>query len=265
MNPIRIHADGDTISFSTHLDRQELRASLLFWDKLDYPTQRMVGMDDEPDVSFLRSTGVMQRTASDAMYGSIGQVMRRAFLETFEKLDREEPGRWSLAVGERSLSFESSQLIPERGALVKLYGAVPVPNEDVSLVDLLDFKEKRRPELLALRHHLEQVYQRVVSAGDGPLAWNTEIGALEGSIADHLKVAKESKIKFRLADLNASLNVVPVATGMFAAYQMGLPLLAGLVPGLAAGISLDIGAALKGKETSATPFRYVSAYHQELF
>lgn len=262
--PIQIVGDGVFIE-STTLDPQEVRSNLLFWDKLDYPTARIIHINLGLDEQFLESSGVLQRTAVAVPNGSIGNILRAAHVEGFRQLDEDQPGQWSIATGERSLSFASHDIEEGRGALVKLYNAVPVPDQEVALADILEFREKRRSELLALRHHLEAVYQRVIVAGDGPLAWNTEVEQLQKAISDHMKSSKEAPFKFRLADIGAGLNLIPVGVGALSAYSMGLPLLPGLITGAVAGISLEVGGALKGREASATPYKYISSYHKEVF
>ena len=123
-------------------------------------------------------------------------------------MDEREPGVWSLATGERSIVFADRDLETGRGALVRLHKAIPVPDKDVPLQDVLEFRERRRSELLALRYHLEQIYQRVLSAGDGELAINTELGILDRAIADHIKASKEARFKFCGVSFNASLNLI---------------------------------------------------------
>lgn len=251
---------------SSDLDPQELRSSLLFWDKLDFPDQNIIGFGLSPDVEFLMTAGVLQRTRVEfAGAGDIAELYRRLHVSAYELLDNEDPGRWSLASGERSISFTDDVLDVGRGALVRLYGAIPVPDKDVPLADILEFRTRRSDELLALRTHLEAVYQRVISAGDGDLAWNTEIEALQKGIQDHINVSKETGLRFRLADLSANLNLLPVIRGALTAYATGLPMIQSLMAGVGAGISVDVGAALKRHKATSTPFRYISAYHSEVF
>lgn len=262
--PIRVDAESVYVE-SADLDPQEMRLNLLFWDKLVFPTQNLIGFGLGADAQFLETSGVLQRTTVAVPAGSMGDILRAAHVGAFRLLDKNEPGQWSIATGERSLSFASNDIDEGRGALVKLYNAIPVPNEDASIVDILEFREKRRSELLALRHHLEGVYQRVIDAGDGPLAWNTEVEQLQKAITDHLKAGREAPFKLRLADIGASLNLISIGAGALSAYSMGLPLIPGMIAGAAAGLSLEVGGALKGREAVSTPFKYVSSYHKEIF
>jgi hypothetical protein len=250
---------------SSDLDSQEIRSNLLFWDKLDFPKQNLIGFGLSPDSEFLLSAGVLQRTQVTVPSGDGAAILRNAHLAAFSLLDQKEPGTWSVAMGERSISFHNEDLEAGRGALVRLYNAIPVPDKDVPIAEVLEFREKRRTELLALRTYLEGVYQRVITAGDGPLAWNTELDALQRAIEDHIKASKESKLRLRLADISAGLNLSPIGAAGFTAFAAGLPLVPSLITGFMAGISLEVGAALKRRKAATTPFKYVTSYHHELF
>lgn len=230
----------------------------------------MIEFDLDPDSKFLADSGILQRT-SVRVEGAGSVSFEAAFVEAhvgaFRLLDSREPGVWSLATGERSISFLNADLEPARGALVKLHQAIPIPDKQVPLHDILEFRTKRRPELLALRHHLEDVYQRVISAGDGPLALNTEIGRLDGAIADHIKASREVGFPLRLqTSLGASFNLVTFGSALVVGLQADLPLTtASILAAGAASISVSMGVSLKGREATPTPFRYVSSYNRELF
>jgi hypothetical protein len=89
-------------------------------------------------------------------------------------------------------------LEPGRGVLVSLHRALPVPDKDVPLQDILEFRTKRSDELIALRRHLEEIYGRIVSAGDSDLALKTELERLQQAINDYTKVFHERRFKFRM-------------------------------------------------------------------
>jgi hypothetical protein len=263
-NPIQI--SGNALKAKSGLDPQELRTALLFWDKLDYPENNLIAFGLQPDAQFLVDAGVLKRTRIQVVGGgAMEKAYAQAHVAAFKRLDASEPGVWSLATGENSFSFDDGDLQDDRGVLVKLHHALPVPDKDVPLEDILQFRERRRAELLALRHHLEDIYQRVIAAGDGDLALNSEIEKLEGAIADHIKTSKETGLRFRSVSLNASLNLyrgVAIAAGAFAT---GLPMVTALLAGAASAITIGPGTALTWGKTTGTPFRYVSAYHSEIF
>jgi Family of unknown function (DUF6236) len=254
------------------LDLQELRFSLLFWDKLDFPRNNLFDTRYLAEVEFLQAAGVLNRTHIQDIGGPVHTAYIKAHISAFKELDKKEPGVWSLASGKNAISFPDSELEPGRGVLVSLHGAIPLPDKDVPLEDILLFRTKRRDELITLRLHLEDIYQRIINAGDGALALNTELDRLQIAINDYLKASRETGFPFKLVvDFGASLNVINPLGVAAVGYALGLPLLDVLTVGakgaLSVGPSLKVsaGPSLKGRDAVSTPFKYVSSYHREVF
>jgi hypothetical protein len=264
---VPITADQNQFHVFARLDEQELRFSLLFWDKLDFPQNNLV-MTGDPNADFLESAGILKKTMVRLpLSGQIkmGEKYLEAHLAAYRSLDEAEPGVWSLGTGKNSVSFPERELEQGRGVLVRLYEAIPVPDKDVPLQDVLEFRTKYRDELLALRYYLEAIYQRILNAGDGELALKSEVESLEKAIVDYLKVAKAVRIPFVNASFEANLNV-PAAIGTgFATYSTGLGIAASLLAGAAAGFGLGPSVALKEHKASQTPFRYISSFHKRVF
>lgn len=152
--------------------------------------------------------------------------------------------------------------------MLRLYEAIPVPDKEVPLQDILDFKQKRQDELVALRYHLDLIYQRIIAAGDGALALQSEIANLEKSIIDYLKVAKHASFPFINTSFEASLNVLSVPAAVAAAldaYNAGLGTVATFLAGATPLIAFGPAAALKNHKANPTPFRYISSFHKRVF
>ena len=140
---------------TTALDPQELRFALLFWGKLDFPINKVFPIGLEEDAQFLASEGILSRTdlqglGSGDMAGSlrritigpgVGDMMPQAVaqehVDAYRFLDEQEPGVWSLGRGENAVSFPDADVEPGRGALIRLYQAIPVPDKDVPFQDIL--------------------------------------------------------------------------------------------------------------------------------
>jgi hypothetical protein len=253
------------------LNPQQLRFWLLFWDKLDFPANDLISFSLDAEGQFLQSAGVLNRTTVPTVNTGLGSVdpaadYVRTHIAAFRLLDEKEPGVWSLATGKDAISFPNEDLEVDRGLVVSLHRAMPIPDKDVPLQDVLEFRTKRHDELIALRHHLEEIYQRILTAGDGELAINTELERLQLAISDHIKASRETGFKFRLADFEAGFNkLVPGAATFFAGYAAGLTVLQALIPAAAAMLDIKVGPSLKRHKATATPFRYISSYHRELF
>lgn len=257
-------------------DAQELRYWLLFWDKLNFPLLEGISIDPGEDGHYLQDIGILRREivrnvelgmSGDPERDSPEEQFQHHFLRGFRALDASEPGVWSLATGANSLTLDEDHGGDGRGVLFSLHRSLPVPARDVPLAELLEFKRHRNDELVALRHHLERAYQRIVAAPDSALALRTEFEAIDASLSDLLRVARESSIKkWMLASTKADLQILPAANVGVAAYYSGLPLAESVFTGVVAGLSISASSGLKDfRRSNGTPWRYVVQYHDEVF
>jgi Family of unknown function (DUF6236) len=264
---VPVQLDGTGLRAGGELDQQELRFSLLFWDKLHAPRNNFILLRDQT-LDFLESAGILQQPITRINLSGIinpSELVLSTHLDAYRALDQAEPGVWSLGAGRNSVSFPEPDLEAGRGILVRLYEAIPVPDKEVPLQDILEFKEKRQDELLALRYHLDSIYQRIVTAGDGELALQSEIDALEKAIVDYLKVAKGTSFPFINMSFEASLNVPAAVWAGLAAFTAGFDTIPALLAGAAAGIGFGPSVSLKDHKTNQTPFRYISSFHKRVF
>lgn len=197
------------------------------------------------------------------------QFYRLAHIAGYKELDSQEPGCWSLARGDKSISFADDDLEVGRGVLVSLCNAIPVPDKDVPLNEILEFKTKRFDELVSLRIYMERLYQKIASQPDYRLAMLPEKEDFEKSLTDYIKTAKEAKLPFRLtkefsAKITLSASDVANLIGS-AAMGVGVSPLIGCIAGAASVIKLTAGLGLKGQRKTTSPFEYVSSYHRDLF
>lgn len=266
---------GELELSTSPLDPQELRYWLLFWDKLNFPLLSGIHIELCGEGEYLQQAGVLDRrkvrdvniTIDDPETDPPEEQFQYHFMRAFHDLDASEPGRWSVATGKRSIQLDEDYERAGRGVLVRLHRALPVPHKDVALEDLLNFKEKRSAELLALRHHLEAVYQRVIAAPDSALAVNTEIEALDFALTDYLKSTRGSVVKKWVpTSIDADLQLLTGVNAAVAAFNAGFPLLQSALSGAAATMAVSASYSLKGlKRENGVPWRYVASYLDEVF
>lgn len=261
--PMLIGADGNVQLRSAQLDPQSLRTNLLFWDKLALPRNKHLEFGLGPDVSFLVNLGLVELTPVDVPGGEGGAILWAAHLKGFSHHDKLEPGCWSLSTGDGSINFPAKETINNRGILVRLHNAIPVPDKDVPLSDIVNFRERRRDELLSLRTYLEDLYQSILASGDPALAQNTALNRLEKAISDHLAVSKEFGFKLRISSLEANLDYGTLLVAGVALWHGDLNLV-GAAFAAKSAISISQSVGLNGREKTSTPFRYVSRIHNEL-
>lgn len=146
-------------------------------------------------MEFLITAGVAARTRvqfQGAISSGNGEFFLLAQQAVFEKRDNENPGLWSIAQLSSAPYFANSR--PVTAIEYQLWNALPVPQEDVPLNDILEFKARRRDELIALRIYLEELYLSVTSASDIPRAKTSAILKLEAALADVERALGESGI-----------------------------------------------------------------------
>jgi hypothetical protein len=206
-NPLEING-SKLVSKSSNLDPQELRFALLFWDRLVWPSSRAVHFASGPDEVFLESTGVLTRPEY-TVYGDVAQGIARGQIQAYRDLELSEPGVWAIAQGENSFLLKDGLAFNEEGVLVELHRAIPVPKHDVPLAEVLEFRRRRRDELLLLRHQLESFASDIEGSADRSFALHTRVLELDKACANLLRVGKEWKFPVHLSNLKASFSLSP--------------------------------------------------------
>jgi len=201
------------------------------------------------------------------MQSERGEFFLVAQQEVFARRDRDNPGLWSIVQLSSTPYFADTT--PTRAVEYQLWNALPVPQHEIPLDDILEFKEKRRDELLALRVHLDEMYQSIISAADIPRAKTSEVAKLEAALAEVDRALGEFGIVKSISSLRGYIagefsNLV--ATGLGAASvapQIGMsPLMAGA---MGAGVAFAVKSVVSPKaRTRSHPLTYVSSVRKEL-
>lgn len=89
--------DGRNVEFRG-VSGQTIRQSLLYWDKLEFPTNNLIHLATTPDLQFLIDEGVLRRTDMrlNNFSGNIGFGLIKAQMDILKKMNEEEPGQWSM-------------------------------------------------------------------------------------------------------------------------------------------------------------------------
>ena len=206
--PIEIQGSNLFVKSST-LDPQELRFALLFWDNLLWPSSRAVHFASGPDEAFLQAEGILSRPEY-TVYGDAAQGIARGQIQAFHNMEQAEPGAWALSQGENSFLLKEGIIEEGRGTLVELHRAVPIPKHDVPLNEILEFKLKRKDELLILRHLLESFTSAIDTASDKQTALQKRKDEIDSACADLLTVRREWRLPVYLSNIRASFNLTPL-------------------------------------------------------
>jgi hypothetical protein len=185
---------GNTITLKgPAFDRDGLRRFILYWDEVDYPDNAIASFTTSPDLQFLIDANVARRTRvsiGDTPL-NVAELYPQTQLAVLLHNNRDEPGCWSLAQTGSDL-FVPPEWAPETRTIeVQLYNVLPSPPDGIPLAEILEFKENRRDELIALRLLLDDLYQGVINSADLPHARTAAIDRLEAAVQAVQSVAAE--------------------------------------------------------------------------
>ncbi len=267
-SPFRI--SGADVRVPAHaLDPVELRYALLFWDKVAWPENNIIAFETPSEIRALMDMGVLIRPRSELTgRGAGGAALLQTQMQSFEKLEAAAPGCWSMSQSDETFAVLADR--PQtRSLLVTLTQAVPIPAGDVPFEEILNFKQRRLPELYRFRAEVEELYTRVISSADKALAFRQASERIEGACVDLIKVNKEWSFRSLLSSIDWSLKIngsdVYTGIGTAAAALHNLDAITSLGIGAAAStISASVRLARNVAAKTQSPYRYVAKAHHEL-
>lgn len=220
------------------LNPEKLRQYILYWDKIDYPENNIIGWELTPDEEFLMKCGVMERTMC-IFPGAVSlgaDTLLDVQMAAFKKHCEEKNGIWSIAQPTREITLPERESILKENVQVELYNCLPVPDIDTPFETILNFKERRSSELETFRNLLDDMYKDIISHPDAEFAKRKSIANIENALIDIDRTLKESKIKRVFKNMKAELNVstlinagFKLAAGTVLGQNMGLGKLSGIV------------------------------------
>lgn len=265
--------DGRNLAVSGGISPVNLRHALLYWDKIDFPNNNIIGTGLSEEMELLAEQGIAKRTmvAFDSFAGNPGIAMSIMQAIAFEQNSKAEPGRWAVAQTNQAL-FVPEQYSKELKTIeVELYNSLPVPSEQVTIPEILEFKDRRRDELLAFRIAMDNIYLGVVQSNDIPRSKIVAIQTLESALVDLNRVADESWTSKLLSSLRVEVNVPNLVSnailGSLAASQFGFSPAAGAAVGAAtAALKFDMGVSrgYQGLTPEQRDFAYIFQIGREL-
>ena len=135
----------------------------------------------------------------------------------FTNLERAQPGVWSMDQDGPQFSLPPETLTQGRGVQVELEKLLPVPDHDVPISDILNFKQKRAPELAAFQSAMDGLYQMITSSHDSARAYEVARDAVQRAVSDMFRAMKESIATKVITSCKVALHV----TNAMSAAQIG--------------------------------------------
>lgn len=217
---------------STSIDPVKLREYLLYWDKIDFPCNNAVYIGLSPEEEYLENTGILKRTKFDFKGGLIdSKVFIDSQLDAFYKNNKISGEVWSIAQPTNKVILPKDKSVKTRCIEVELYNCIPVPNSNVTLEDILNFKEHRKDELQEFRTLMDETYLSILNSPDQDFSMNTSIERLKSKINDINRIMDESIIEKVLRNTkieidfgNLTKNVMSSIAGLTVGQAINMPL-----------------------------------------
>ena len=266
-----IKETGRSVTIGSHVDSTTVRHWLLFWDEFNCPTNSFIGTGLSPDLQYLEDCGFLRRNhvrmSGSISSGEFGKLFLAAQHITYNQLNEAEPGKWTVASSDGIISAQAPPSL-ESSLIFELINVFQVPEDTVSIDDILEFKAQRGDELQAFHKHLEEIYSRISASRDIIRSRTVEISNLESTLCDYNKVLAESFPKRSMRSLKVILDRSLIESsgigmaGAALAPQIGLPTLGFGV--FAASAAFVLRNVLHTNASSAHPLTYVSSIDRYL-
>jgi hypothetical protein len=192
------------------LSIEELRYYILYWDKVVIPSNNLVYIG-LPEEDLLIESGALERPKVGFNGSFAGDQVTDALLScqsiVAKELVKDKKSDWVVhQIGGECL-FPTGFNQRRNIIRVDLASSLPVPDGELNIYELLEFKEKRKNELRSLHSHLDGLYEQVLSSPDPEFASKRAVSDLAMAISDLDTVTKERFEKTRKFDLSAQLNL----------------------------------------------------------
>ena len=271
-SPVSISPTGGMRIKQFDLDAQELRFSLLFWDRLIWPVGKVhLGGEANSDSSVLENCNIITRPHVDAGGFSLSQSVINMQIAAYQNAENQTPGAWAMAQGERSLMLTGGIGEVGKGALIELSRAIPIPSYDVPINEILELKERRRDELMRFRFHMDALTDDIANSADRSEQLNTHLKEINSACADLMALGKDWQFPMHVSTFKASLNLKPSLVGkVIGAWEFGSKLGAEIatataaVTGIYHGVKIDTDLGIRSVKRPRSPYRYAYHIHTEL-
>ncbi|OHR45258.1 hypothetical protein HMPREF2753_06915 [Neisseria sp. HMSC071C03] len=246
----------DGLSFKGNLRSSDIIKYLVYWDKIDYPvnTQCFMGLAD-PELIMLEAQGILTRTMYPFDNDGINpDLFLKSQLWALEQHIKSSKGQWTLAQDILETDDLYFPLINEdnKKQIIEfnLINSLPVPIDSTPIHEILDFKYRRRDELIKLREHLDTIYNSIIQSEELQKTYHKKIQEIQKDLYDLNRLFNENKIRTRLDSMKAHFqNILPTdkyslfaTPPTIASIAKEIPLLAPYIPDI--DIQLAAGAML---------------------
>ena len=185
---------------------------LLFWDKIDYTNVMDISYNGGssqcicPELDYLKSIGIAQKNEKPTydekvlISGKKSWDIEEIFLveqyATLLKNSKDEDVIWSTINDVKNPNIKINSDDVRASIEIELYNLIPIPSKTVPFDDVIKFKEKRKDELLALRHYLDELTLEISSTENFEKRKLITLDRLNKQIIDYQKVFQETNFSY---------------------------------------------------------------------
>lgn len=186
----------------------KLREYLIYWDKIDFPISNIISFGGSPEIDYLQELGVLKRSRINMQEsGEIVDLFLKSQLQAFLNNNKDQKGSWSLVQPNFKLALPIELSKQTRALEVDLYNSLPIPEADVPLDDILEFKDRRKNELLEFRYIMDGLYEEILTSQDTERAMEKNIQLLQRKLININRVMTDSKIKRVNGSMKVNINI----------------------------------------------------------
>lgn len=225
--------NGEGFQTGLGITAEELNYLVLYWDRLVSPTNNIIHFSLSNENELIKC-GILTRPRFVQNGFIDGSVMTdfhaRTHALALNILRQDQSGvDWRMHFLNEQVSIHQEAAEQKEVIRFELADLLPVPQKDTPLHEILEFKERRSDELMALHGYLDELYAEILRSGDFNLQRAKALSGLKKSLQDLNELNSQgwrSPLKFNLSssfefDLN---QVVSGASTIYAAMQSSQPL-----------------------------------------
>lgn len=205
-----IHHNQNGLHFERGLSPEEIRYYTLYWDKIVIPTNNLIhiGLQDE---DILIESSVIERPKiiiPSLDLSNQGYIFSEIQAITAKKLTEEKSSTdWCLHQFGGTLNLPDKWMETKKTLRFDLMNILPVPMGDVHIVDILEFKERRKDEFKAIHDKIDAIYIEALKNPDSDLGHSKAIDELKEIVMNINNISKENKWKFLPFDFSIELQL----------------------------------------------------------
>ena len=226
------HSNGGGFLAGKPITQLDINYFLLYWDKLVSPANNSFhfGIPFEKELVNLGKLDVLMFQVQNMNSDMVPDFYAFSQAKSLELMKAKyKDVNWVLHSLNEELNFSGSDSVFKQTVRFDLCNLLPVPGPDVNLNEILEFKERRSDELIALHSYIDELYLEVINSGDFELSKAKAFDGFKRAIADLDALNSQgwrSPIKF---DISSSFEfdlsqVMTAATAGVAAMNSEHPL-----------------------------------------